>query len=254
MGALFFRKKKNDLMGLDPLKLPSHIAIIMDGNGRWAKKRGMPRSFGHKEGGKTLKNIARYCSEIGIDYLTLYAFSTENWVRPKEEVDYLMDLLMDYLIHLESHLDGEKIRIRVIGHKEGLPLRVQEEIQKAEQKTQYDRGLCLNLAINYGSHSEILHAFQSLYKKINDGTHCLSEITKEDIERELYTSYMPSPDLLIRTGGEKRLSNYLLWQCAYSELYFTDVYWPDFSNKDLEEILRNFQKRERRYGGIRNGC
>jgi undecaprenyl diphosphate synthase len=247
---LFSKKKEKEAFELDKLKIPSHIAIIMDGNGRWAKKRGLPRSMGHREGGKVVKKISNFCADIGVRFLTLYAFSTENWKRPKEEVEYLMDLLVDYLVHIETHLDGREVRVRVIGDKSSLSPRVREEIEKVESKTQKYNDLNLTLAINYGSRAEITYAFKEVMKDVQNGNVNLDEITEEDIREKLYTSFMPEPDILIRPGGEQRMSNYLLWQCAYAELFFLDVLWPDFSNQHIEKIILEFQKRNRRYGGI----
>ncbi len=248
---MFRKRKKEENKKIEKDNVPSHIAIIMDGNGRWAKKRGLPRSFGHREGGKTVKNIAKYCDSIGVKFLTLYAFSTENWKRPKSEVDYLMDLLVDYLVNIETHLEGKKIRVRVIGDRDGLSERVKEEIKRVQEKTCEYKGLTLTLAINYGAKREMIVAFKNLYKKIQTNEIRLEDVTQEDISQNLYTSFMPDPDILIRPGGECRLSNYLLWQCAYSEFYFVDTLWPDFSKKNMEKIILDFQTRDRRFGGVK---
>jgi undecaprenyl diphosphate synthase len=247
---LFSKKKGKETFELDKIKMPSHIAIIMDGNGRWAKKRGLPRSLGHREGGKVVKTISNYCADIGVRFLTLYAFSTENWKRPKEEVEYLMDLLVDYLVNIDSHLDGREVRVRVIGDKTQLSSRVREEIEKVENKTNQFDDLNLTLAINYGARAELISAFTELGKEIQKKNLKPEEITEEHIREKLYTSFMPEPDILIRPGGEQRMSNYLLWQCAYAELFFLDVLWPDFSKNHIEKIILEFQSRNRRYGGI----
>lgn len=248
---MFKNAKKEKTKKIEKDNVPSHIAIIMDGNGRWAKKRGLPRSFGHREGGKIVKNIAKYCDSIGVRFLTLYAFSTENWKRPQSEVDYLMNLLVDYLANIDAHLEGKKIKVRVIGDRERLSKRVKDEIQKVEDKTSEYKGLTLTLAINYGSKFEIVETFKHLYKKIEVGEIKIDDLNEQIIDKNLYTSFMPDPDILIRPGGECRMSNYLLWQCAYAEIFFVDTLWPDFSKKNMERIILDYQRRERRFGGVK---
>lgn len=223
--------------------IPKHIAIIMDGNGRWAKKRGLKRTAGHEEGAKTVRNITRHCSNIGVKYLTLYAFSTENWSRPKLEVEFLMKLLQNWLKkELPEYLEN-KIRFKAIGDLSRFSKPLQETIKQTEEKTSKGSKLTQILALNYGSQDEILRAIEKLKQKD-------LEITKENFELCLDTAGIPDVDMLIRTSGEVRLSNYLLWQNAYSEMFFTNTYWPDFSSQDLDDIISDFNLRERRFGGI----
>jgi undecaprenyl diphosphate synthase len=249
---LFFWKKvkEKNFDRIDLSNLPLHIAIIMDGNGRWAKKRGLPRSFGHREGAKTLKDISKYCDGIGIKFLTVYTFSTENWKRPKDEVDYLMELLVDYLRNIETHLGGKSVKVRILGSKEGLPKIVQDEIINVESKTSKNSGMTLNLAINYGSRNEIVQAVKGIVKSAVDGEIGIDDINETLISKNLYSHYMPDPELLIRPGGEKRISNYLLWQCAYTEMYYSETLWPDFSSVEIDNAIIEYQKRNRRFGGI----
>ncbi len=223
--------------------MPKHIAIIMDGNGRWAKERGLKRTAGHEEGAKTVRKITSYCSSIGIKYLTLYAFSTENWERPKLEVDFLMKLLEK---HLKKELDiylSNDIRFKAIGDLSRFSKSLQKIIQETETKTANCKGLTQVLALNYGSKNEIIRAV----KKLNEQK---LEITEKNLEACLDTAQMGDVDILIRTSGEVRLSNYLLWQNAYSEMFFTQTYWPDFTEAELDDIISDFVKRERRFGGI----
>lgn len=247
---MFFAKKKKSSDTIDLANLPKHIAIIMDGNGRWAKKRGLPRSLGHREGAVTLKKISGYCDDIGIKYLTVYAFSTENWRRPKEEVDYIMELLVDYFRNVESHLGGKKIKIRVIGDMSKLSKEVLNEIENVKIKTDHYDGLTLTLAINYGSRDEITKAVGKILNDVKEGKIDPNMITEDMISERLYTYEMPDPDILVRPGGEKRTSNYLLWQTAYSEFWFDDCLWPDFTEGHLREAIKEFQNRNRRFGGI----
>ncbi|NLC69700.1 MAG: isoprenyl transferase [Clostridiaceae bacterium] len=230
--------------------LPLHIAIIPDGNGRWANRRGMPRSVGHREGSRVLRDVVLYCSEIGIKYVTVYAFSTENWKRPKSEVDSLMGLIYEFLEKAEEELSGSNIRIRVIGDLQALSGELQKEIPRVMELTRSNTGLVLNIALNYGGRSEIARAARIIAKDAIEGRTVIDDINEELISSKLYTSGIPDPDLLIRTAGEKRISNFLLWQCAYSEMWYTDVLWPDFSKKDLLKAIRSYQKRKRKFGGI----
>jgi undecaprenyl diphosphate synthase len=225
--------------------LPTHIAIIMDGNGRWAKKRGMPRSAGHVAGAKTFKNIARYCNKIGLKYLTVYAFSTENWKRPQDEVNGIMNLLRDYLKDAENFKD-ENIRVRFIGDLEPLADDIKALIEKNEKGSADATGLNLNIAINYGGRDEITKAVKNI---VASGI-LADSITEDTISQNLYTAGMPDPDYIIRPSGEYRLSNYLIWQSAYAEYWFSDVLWPDFSPKHLEKAIDDFNHRNRRFGGI----
>ncbi len=230
--------------------VPNHIAIIPDGNGRWAKKRGLPRSVGHREGSMTLKKIVIYCSKIGVKYLTVYAFSTENWKRPQSEVDALMNLLLEFLRNAERELDGSNVKIKVIGDVHGLPEELQKEILRVEKLTSINSGLCLNIALNYGSRLEILNAVKLVAQNVKDNKLPLQAIDEAQFEKYLYTSGTPDPDLLIRTSGEQRISNYLLWQCAYAEFWFTKELWPDVNESHIAEAIKAFEKRNRRYGGI----
>ena len=227
-----------------------HIAIIMDGNGRWAKKRGLPRSVGHKKGAETVKEITRAAGEMGVKYLTLYAFSTENWQRPAEEVETLMGLLREYLKSDLKELQENGVRIIFIGERSMLPPDIVEAMRKLENETADHDKMTLCVALSYGSRQEILQAAQKIAVLANRG-----DITPEDIDAKmfsglLYTKDIPDPDLVIRTSGEQRVSNYLLWQIAYAEFCFTDVLWPDFDRKCLEDIIKDFNARERRYGKI----
>ncbi|WP_265443510.1 isoprenyl transferase [Acetivibrio straminisolvens] len=239
--------KKSDI---DYNKLPAHIAIIMDGNGRWAKKRALPRSVGHREGAKTLKEITTFCGEIGIKYLTVYAFSTENWKRPKSEVDALMNLLLDYLKNAETHIGGKSVRIQVIGDVSVFDDKIKKEIDRVTKLTSKNTGLILNIALNYGSRAEIVHAAKKIAKEVSEGKLKVDDIDEKVLNDGLYTAMIPDPDLLIRPGGEKRLSNFLLWQSAYTEFWYTDVLWPDFKKEHILDAIFEYQKRNRRFGGI----
>lgn len=241
---MFFKKKKQG--DIDFANLPKHIGVIMDGNGRWAKKRGLPRSAGHSAGADTLKKIVTECNKMGIKYITVYAFSTENWSRPKEEVDFLMNLLLDYLKNAEKTLAGENVVIRAIGSRAELTEEIQEQIIKTENFTKNNTGIVMNIALNYGGREEIINAV----KKICDSGVASEEIDEKLFESYLYTKDQPDIDLLIRTSGEQRLSNFLLWQNSYSEFWFTDKLWPDFKKADLYSAILDFQNRNRRFGGV----
>jgi undecaprenyl diphosphate synthase len=224
-------------------QLPNHIAIIMDGNGRWAKSRGLSRTAGHEAGAKTVREITTHCSRIGVKYLTLYAFSTENWTRPKLEVEFLMKLLQRWFTtELPVYLSNN-VKFKAIGELSKFSKSLQKTIKDVEEKTAHCTGLTQVLALNYGSRDELIRAF----KKMSENN---LEITEENIDASLDTATFGDVDLLIRTSGEVRLSNFLLWQCAYSEMFFTDTLWPDFAPKELDEIIEQFTKRERRFGGI----
>lgn len=225
--------------------LPRHIAIIMDGNGRWAKKRSMPRSAGHVAGAKTFKNIARYCNKIGLEYLTVYAFSTENWKRPKDEVQSIMNLLRDYLKDAEN-FKSDNIKVKFIGNLEPLDDDIKELIKKDEDGSKDATGLKLNIAINYGGRDEITSAVKKI---VNSGISA-ENVTEETVSNNLYTAGMPDPDFIIRPSGEYRLSNYLIWQSAYAEYWFSDVLWPDFKPKHLEKAIDEYNHRNRRFGGV----
>ena len=242
--------KKNRTAAIDPKRLPVHIAIIMDGNGRWAKKRGLPRSAGHSAGASTFKSIARYCNQIGIRYLTVYAFSTENWKRSQDEVEGIMNLLREYLID-SANFKGENIRLKFIGDLNRLAPDILELIEKAEKDSEDATGLQVNIALNYGGRDEIVHAVRDIAKNVLQGSLNAEDITEQTVSDNLYTADMPDPDLVIRPSGEYRLSNYLIWQTAYAEFWFTDVLWPDFSKKDLDEAIISFSKRDRRFGNAK---
>lgn len=230
--------------------VPDHVAIIMDGNGRWAKKRGMPRIAGHKEGVSAVVKIVREAVTRKVKVLTLYAFSTENWKRPKHETDFIMRLPKQFLRVYLPELITNNVRIEAIGDLEKLPPYTREAIQDAIDRTRDNDGLRLNFALNYGSRSEILRAMKEMFLDINRENRSLDDVDEHYFSRYLDTAGMPEPDLLIRTGGEKRLSNFLLWQLAYTEFWFTDVLWPDFSEEEFRHALEEYQGRKRRYGGL----
>ena len=248
--GMFFKRKKisNEI---DMTRLPVHIGVIMDGNGRWAKRRGLPRSAGHRAGADSLKKIVTHCNNMGIKYITVYAFSTENWSRPKEEVDFLMKLLLGYLRDAENTLAGENVVIKAIGSRAELTEEIQEQIIKTEKFTENNTGIVMNIALNYGAREELTAAVRDIAESVKKGEMSPEDITENDITERLYTKGQPAPDLLIRTSGEIRLSNFMLWQLAYSEMYFTDKLWPDFNTKDLEDAIIEFQRRDRRFGGVK---
>lgn len=229
--------------------LPKHIAIIMDGNRRWAKQRGLETRLGHKEGAETLKKIAKYANNIGIKYLTVYAFSTENWKRTEEEVGALMALLKMYVDDFLKDSNLENIRINILGDISRLDKGLQKSIENAIVRTKNNTGLTLNIAFNYGGRDEITRAIRKIAKKAQDGEIAINDIDEQVVSDNLYTAGQPEPDLLIRPGGEKRISNYLLWQLAYTEFIFLDKYWPDFSERNLDEAIEVFENRNRKFGG-----
>ena len=231
---------------IDSNRIPVHIAIIMDGNGRWAKQQGQPRSLGHQAGAETVHIIAEEAAKLGVKYLTLYTFSTENWNRPVDEVNALMALLMESIE--EEIFMKNNISFRIIGDVEKLPAEVFNRLSQCIERTSKNTGMCLVLALSYSSKWEITNAVKKISAKVKEGELTIDDITDEEIEKHLCTEFMPAPDLLIRTGGEVRLSNYLLWQCAYSELYFCDTFWPDFKEEEFCKAIYDFQKRERRFG------
>lgn len=232
------------------MKVPAHVAIIMDGNGRWAKKRFLPRNMGHKAGAKVVEQICEDAHNLGIKYLTVYAFSTENWKRSVEEVTGIMNLLRVYLKNCIERASKNNMRVRIIGDKSALDKDIVEQINKLEEATAKYDGLNFTIALNYGGRDEIRRAVCKIADKVKNGEMEIDEITEKNISENLDTSDIPDPDLMIRTSGEVRLSNYLVWQLAYTEFYFTDVLWPDFSKSDLEDAIRYFNGRERRYGGV----
>lgn len=235
---------------IDKDKLPRHIAIIMDGNGRWAKARRLPRVEGHRNAVKTVRDVVEACGELEIEVLTLYAFSTENWKRPGLEVRALMRLLREQLRKQTSELDQNNVQLHAIGQIDKLPKIVSQELEKSIDLTKDNTGLILNLALNYGSRQEIIQAVQKIAQAVKDRSFDLNEIDEELFANYLYTSNLPEPDLLIRTSGEMRISNFLLWQLAYSELYITPVLWPDFARRDLFIAIVDYQSRHRRFGGL----
>lgn len=229
--------------------LPKHIAIIMDGNRRWAKNNGLSTKEGHKAGSKNLENIARFCNKIGIKYLTVYAFSTENWKRSKAEVSALMFILKANLDAMIRRIDTENIRIRVIGEKENIPSDIVPRIEKLVEKTKNNTGLTLNIAFNYGGRAELVHATKVIAEKVKNGELSLEDINENTISENIYTAGQPDPDLMIRTSRELRTSNFLPWQLTYTEFYFPDKHWPEFSEEDLLEAIKVYQGRNRRFGG-----
>lgn len=231
---------------IDKSRIPAHIAIIMDGNGRWAKQRGEARSFGHQAGAETVHVIAEEAARLGVKYLTLYTFSTENWKRPAEEVSALMHLLMDSIE--EETLMKNNIRFRIIGEMAKLPVHVAERLEQCIAHTSNNMGMTLVLALSYSSKWEITNAVKQIAEQVASHKLAINDITDQTIDKYLETRFMPDPDLLIRTGGELRLSNYLLWQCAYSELYFCDTFWPDFKEEEFCKAIYDYQQRERRFG------
>ncbi|WP_313891234.1 isoprenyl transferase [Psychrobacillus sp.] len=232
-------------------QLPNHIAIIMDGNGRWAKKRALPRIAGHHEGMMTVKKITRFANEVGIKALTLYAFSTENWKRPKLEVEFLMRLPEEFLGTYLPELIEQNVQVKMMGNLDSLPAHTKKAVVNAMEKTAANDGLILNFALNYGSRDEIVQAVQQIACEVKNGTRSADTISEELLNDYLMTKGLPEPDLLIRTSGEVRLSNFMLWQLAYTELWFTDTLWPDFDEACLMEAIESYQKRNRRYGGLK---
>lgn len=229
-------------------RLPKHLAIIMDGNGRWAKQKGFLRTIGHENGAKAVRTTVETCAKLGIEYLTLYAFSTENWNRPKLEVDMLMKLLVKSLRKELQTLAKNNIRLNAIGNLDNLPASVRKELLEVMEQTKNNTRMTLSLALSYGSREEIVHAVQQLCDKVKNNIISLDAIDESIINKHLYTQNLPDVDLVIRTSGEQRISNFLLWQIAYAEFYFTDVLWPDFTEQHLQEALANYQQRERRFG------
>ncbi|SEF45316.1 undecaprenyl diphosphate synthase [Caloramator fervidus] len=245
------KKDESDNIDIDMSNIPQHIAIIMDGNGRWAKRRNLPRTMGHRAGVETIREIVKTCSKLGVKYLTLYAFSTENWKRPKEEVNALMNLLVEYLRGEVDELNKNNVIINWIGDISKLPSMCQAELIRAKEITKNNTGLMLNLALNYGGRDEIKRGIVNIVKDVKEGKLNINDINEELISSYLDTSKMPDPDLLIRPSGELRISNFLLWQIAYAELWFSDVLWPDFTSKHLIQAIKDYQMRDRRFGGIK---
>jgi len=240
-----FRKKAEEI---DFGNLPRHIAIIMDGNGRWAKKRKMPRTAGHAVGAETFRKVATYCKDIGLDYLTVYAFSTENWRRPKEEVEAIMGLLEKYLLEAIEKMERDRVKMKFFGDVSVLSPRLRELIARTEEISRRFEGCQVNICLNYGGRDELVRAMRRYALEVSEGRE--NNISEEDVGSYLYSAGIPDPELLIRPGGEYRLSNFLMWQSAYSELYFTDTLWPDFTPSEINRAIAEFQRRERRFGGV----
>ena len=247
---LFFKKKTKPIQPVEPERLPRHIGVIMDGNGRWAKNRGLPRQAGHVYGAKVFRTITQYCEKIGINYVTFYAFSTENWKRPQQEIDAIMDLLRDYLKESLRDFKKENIRTLFIGERSALAPDIRELMEEAEASTAHKDGMVLNIALNYGGRDELVHAVRSLAEDVKAGRLSPDDIDEERIGRRLYTAGQPDPDLILRPSGEYRLSNFLTWQSAYSEYVFQDILWPDYRTEDLDAALAEYARRNRRFGGI----
>ena len=232
------------------LQIPEHIAVILDGNGRWAKKRGMPRNYGHLQGAKNVEKICIDAGELGVKYMTVYAFSTENWKRSTEEVSGIMNILRQYLASFKTHARREQLTVRVIGDRSRLADDINQLIDELWDMSKDHQGLTLSIALNYGSRDEITRAVRRIAAEAQDGCLQPEQVNETLLSSYLDTGYMPDPDLLIRTSGELRLSNYLLWQLAYTEFYFTDVFWPDFNRDELIKAIRYYNERDRRYGGV----
>ena len=247
--SLFFKKTTKQAEEVDFNNLPRHIAIILDGNGRWAQKRGLPRTMGHAAGAETFRTIATYCKEIGLEYLTVYAFSTENWKRPQAEVDTIMELLEKYLFEAIDRLEKDKVKMEFFGDVSVLSPKLLGLIERTREISKHYDGCQVNICLNYGGRDEIIRGIMKFAEEYKQGT--VTELTEESFNRYLFSAGVPDPDLLIRPGGEVRLSNFLMWQSAYSELYFTDTLWPDFTKADINAAIAEFQRRDRRYGGVK---
>lgn len=253
----FFKRRKKQVtlddnsINLDEKNMPKHIAIIMDGNGRWAKEKNLPRTVGHRYGVEAIREIVRECNKLNIKYLTLYAFSTENWKRSNDEVSALMKLLVEFLRSEFEELNQNNVIINHIGDVSKLPKICEEELKLAYKKTRKNTGLTLNLALNYGGRDEIIRSVKNVVQEVQAKHLLIDDIDEKQISRFLYTSGMPDPDLIIRPSGEHRLSNFLLWQCAYSEFWFSDIKWPDFKREDLRKAIFDYQNRDRRFGAVK---
>jgi len=243
-------KNQSKELVLDKDNIPKHIAIIMDGNGRWAKKRKLPRTMGHKAGVETIRRVIKDANALGVKYLTLYAFSTENWKRPEDEVSALMKLLVEYLRNELAELNRNGVVVKVLGDINKLPMDAQNEIIDAVEITKNNTGIVLNLAFNYGGRDEITRAVKLVSQEVKNGNINIEDINQKTIEKYLYTHDIPDPDLIIRPSGEQRISNFLLWQCAYSEFWYSNVCWPDFKEEHLHQAIYDYQHRDRRYGGV----
>ena len=247
---MFDKFKKGIHHKLDMDNIPNHVAVIMDGNGRWAKKRHLPRKAGHVVGAKNLEKIIQYSGDIGIKNLTVYCFSTENWKRPQDEVDALMRLFMQYMNDYDKLMGDRKARVRFIGTRVGISKNICNLMDEVEEKSRNNYELNVNLCLNYGGREEIIHVARMITEDVLSGKLNKEDITEEEFNNRLYTSFAPDPDLIIRPSGELRLSNFLLWQCAYSEFWFSDILWPDFTPKKMEKAIIDYQQRNRRFGGV----
>lgn len=245
-----FRKNRVESTQVDINHLPRHVAIIMDGNGRWAKKRGLPRTAGHGAGAETFRNIATYCKELGLQYLTVYAFSTENWKRSQDEVGAIMGLLKKYLMEAIEQMERDKVKIEFFGDLSPLSQELQALCQRTREISKHYEGCQVNICLNYGGRDELVRAAAALAEDCVSGKLTPSDITEEAFGGRLFSAGVPDPELIIRPSGELRLSNFLLWQCAYSEFYYTDVLWPDFSKEELNRAIASYQSRSRRFGGV----
>lgn len=241
-------EKNKSTLG-DNVVVPVHVGVIMDGNGRWAKKRGLPRKMGHREGAKNFRTITRHAKAVGVQYITFYAFSTENWKRPKDEVDAIMELFEKYLDEVRDFVE-ENIRIRFIGDRSALSESLQKKMASVEEDSKDFTAMTLVLAINYGGRDEICHAVKTLARKVKDGVLEPEDITQDMIEKNLYTEEIPPLDLVIRPSGEQRLSNFMIWQAAYAEFYYTNILWPDFKKEDFDKSVLAYSERNRRFGGV----
>ncbi|MGI6497819.1 MAG: isoprenyl transferase [Oscillospiraceae bacterium] len=249
---MIFKKKKRKVPAgkVDRNRLPRHIALIMDGNGRWARNRGLPRKAGHAVGAETFRSIATYCKEIGIDYFTVYAFSTENWKRPTDEINAIMGLLEQYLLEAIEKMEADRVRLHILGDLTPLSPKLKALCARTEEISKTLEGLQVNLCLNYGGRDEILHAARTFAAACRNGERTPDDLTEEMFSGYLYSKGIPDPDLIIRPSGEVRISNFLLWQGAYAEYYFTDVLWPDFDKAELDRAIADYQHRSRRFGGI----
>ena len=252
---IFFNRKKKiekeQKIDIDRSRMPQHVAIIMDGNGRWAKERNLPRAIGHKAGVETIREVVKECDRLGIKYLTLYAFSTENWKRPSEEVNSLMHLLVEYLRDEFEELNSNNVVINHIGDISKLPKVCEDELISAYERTKNNTGVVMNLALNYGGRAEIITAVKNIIDDAKNGKINSKDIDEQIISKYLFTANMPDPDLIIRPSGEQRISNFLLWQCAYSEFWYSNINWPDFKPEHLHRAIYDYQNRDRRFGGIK---
>ena len=249
--GLFDLKKSHQAGQVDMSRLPRHIAIIMDGNGRWAKQRGLPRTAGHKVGAEVFRKIATYCKDLGVEYLTVYAFSTENWKRPADEVSTIMGLLKQYMLEAIESMERDRMRLKFFGDMSAISPELQEMVERTNAISREIDGFQANICLNYGGRDELLRAARSFAADCVAGEQTPDALTEADFGQYLFSAGIPDPELIIRPSGEIRLSNFLLWQCAYSEFYFCDTLWPDFNERTLDEAIIDYQKRDRRFGGVK---